>query len=173
MSDTIHERSGHDPAHQAVLADLARLGVAVEVMACDPELADTAAFCAAYGIAPADTANTIVVADKSEPARFVACVVLATTRLDVNGSVRRRLGAKKASFASAEATRELTGMEIGGVGPFGLPADLAVWVDAAVMTRPEVTFGGGSRRWKLRAAPSVLLARPGVEVVEALAQVTN
>src|SRR4029079_7461555 len=84
-----------------------------ELFACDPALADTAAFCAAYGFDPADSANTIVVVGKSSPPVYAACVVLATHRLDVNRVVRDRLGTRKASFASPDETRELTGMAIG------------------------------------------------------------
>ena len=112
---------------------IAPLGIAYELFACDPALADTAAFCAAYGFELGDSANTIVVVGKSEPRQYAACVVLATHRLDVNRAVRARFGRGKASFASAEETRELTGQEIGGVTTFGLPPGLPIWVDAAVM----------------------------------------
>jgi prolyl-tRNA editing enzyme YbaK/EbsC (Cys-tRNA(Pro) deacylase) len=148
---------------------LAELGVAYELFPCDPALADTAQFCAAYGFALDESANTIVVVGKSEPRVYAACVVLAPHRLDVNRTVRNRLGTRKASFAAAEETRELTGMEIGGVTPFGLPPDLPIWVDAAVIARPRVVLGGGSRNWKVIAPPSILLTLPNVTVVEGLA----
>ena len=83
--------------------------------------------------------------------------------------MRDRLGTRKASFAPAEATRDLTGMEIGGVTVFGLPAGLPIWVDARVMQRERIVLGGGSRSWKVLAPPSILLALPGVEVVDGLA----
>ena len=140
-----------------------------ELFACDPELADTAAFCAAYGFAMEDSANTIVIVGKSNPPVYAACVVLATHRLDVNRVVKSRLGTRKASFASHEETRALTGMAIGGVTAFGLPSDLPLWVDAAVMARQRIVLGGGSRSWKVIAPPSILLTLPGVEVVEGLA----
>ena len=92
-----------------------------ELFACDPALADTAAFCAAYGFDPEDSANTIVVIGKSDPPRYAACVTLAPYRLDVNRAVRDRLGTRKASFAPAEDTAALTGMQMGGVTVFGLP----------------------------------------------------
>ncbi|MBM4407032.1 MAG: hypothetical protein FJ038_00185 [Chloroflexi bacterium] len=149
---------------------LALLGVPYELFPCDPALVDTAAFCAAYGFALADSANTIVVVGKAEPRRFAACVVLATHRLDVNRSVRTRLGTRKASFAGPAETRELTGHEIGGVTVFGLPRDLPILVDAAVMARERIVLGGGSRSWKVLAAPAILLALPNVAVVEGLAQ---
>jgi len=148
---------------------LAVLGAAYELLACDPTLADTAQFCAAYGFAPEDAANTIVVVGKADPRRYAACIVLAPQRLDVNRVVRARLGTRKASFASADETRSLTAMEIGGVTPFGLPAGLPIWVDAAVMDRPSIVLGGGSRSWKVIAAPAILLALPGVSVVSGLA----
>jgi prolyl-tRNA editing enzyme YbaK/EbsC (Cys-tRNA(Pro) deacylase) len=162
--------AGHDPAGRARLeAGLAPLGVAFELFACDPALADTAAFCAAYGFDPEDSANTILVIGKSDPPRYAACVTLAPYRLDVNRAVRDRLGTRKASFAPSEATREITGMEIGGVTVFGLPADVPVWVDARVMARERIVLGGGSRSWKVVATPALLAAIPGVEVVEDLA----
>jgi prolyl-tRNA editing enzyme YbaK/EbsC (Cys-tRNA(Pro) deacylase) len=148
---------------------LAALDVEYELFPCDPALADTAQFCAAYGFALDESANTIVVVGKSEPRVYAACVVLAPHRLDVNRTVRARLGSRKASFAAADETRELTGMEIGGVTPFGLPRGLPIWVDSAVMARPRVVLGGGSRSWKVIAPPAILLALPSVEVVEGLA----
>jgi prolyl-tRNA editing enzyme YbaK/EbsC (Cys-tRNA(Pro) deacylase) len=140
-----------------------------ELFACDPVLADTAAFCAAYGFAPEDSANTIVVIGKSDPPVYAACVVLSTHRLDVNRVVKQRLGTRKASFASPDETRALTGMEIGGVTAFGLPAGLPLWVDAAVMERERIVLGGGSRSWKVIAAPEILRTLPNVEIVEDLA----
>lgn len=139
-----------------------------ELFACDPALADTAAFCAAYGFAPEDAANTIVVVGKGAPPVYAACVVLATHRLDVNRTIRQRLG-RKSSFAAPDETRSLTGHEIGGVTVFGLPAGIPVWVDAAVMVRKRIVLGGGSRSWKVIAPPSILLTLPGVEVVDGLA----
>jgi prolyl-tRNA editing enzyme YbaK/EbsC (Cys-tRNA(Pro) deacylase) len=160
----------HDPEGRARLAEaLDSLGVDYELFPCDPALADTAAFCAAYGFDPADSANTIVVIGKGDPPRYAACVVLAPNRLDVNRVVRDRLGTRKASFAPPEATREITGMEIGGVTVFGLPAGLPIWVDARVMERERIVLGGGSRSWKVLVVPSILLALRGAEVVEGLA----
>jgi prolyl-tRNA editing enzyme YbaK/EbsC (Cys-tRNA(Pro) deacylase) len=150
-------------------AALSPLGVPYELFPCDPALADTATFCASYGFEPQDAANTIIVAGKSEPRRFAACIVLAPHRLDVNRMVRARLGARRVSFAGADETREISGMEIGGVTPFGLPPELPIWIDAAVMARARIILGGGSRRWKVIAAPAILLALPNTEVVEALA----
>jgi prolyl-tRNA editing enzyme YbaK/EbsC (Cys-tRNA(Pro) deacylase) len=140
-----------------------------ELFPCDPALADTAAFCAAYGFALEDSANTIVVVGKSTPPVYAACIVLATHRLDVNRAVRGRLGTRKASFASPDETRAITGHEIGGVTAFGLPDGLPLLVDGAVMTRRRIVLGGGSRSWKVIAPPSILLTVAGVEVVEGLA----
>ena len=154
----------HDLRHQ-----LDRLGTPYEIIAIDPALADTANFCAAYGYPLEDSANTIIVIGKVDPPRYAACVVLATTRLDVNRAVRDKLGVRKASFASAEDTRALTGMEIGGVTVFGLPPDLPIWVDARVMERERIILGGGDRASKIIAAPEILRTLANVEVVEGLA----
>jgi prolyl-tRNA editing enzyme YbaK/EbsC (Cys-tRNA(Pro) deacylase) len=145
------------------------LGESYELFPCDPSLADTAAFCAAYGFDPEDSANTIVVIGKSDPPRFAACVTLAPYRLDVNRTVRDRLGTRKASFAPAEQTAALTGMQMGGVTVFGLPPDMPIWVDGRVMARDRIVLGGGSRSWKVIAAPSILRQLPNVEIVEGLA----
>ena len=161
---TVDDTSVHD----ALRASLDPLGVAYEIFPCDPALADTAAFCAEYGFAPEDSANTILVIGKSSPPKYVACVVLATTRLDVNRAVKQKIGAR-ASFAAAEDTRALTGMEIGGVTVFGLPEGMQIWVDARVMERERIVLGGGSRSCKVLAAPAILQALPGVEIVEGLA----
>lgn len=155
--------------HPAVAQCLAQLSLDHETMECDPELADTAVFCDAYGVDPADSANTILVASKRPPGVVAACVALATTRLDVNRRVRDVLGVKKLSFASPEVTAGATGMMIGGVTPFGLPPDMRVLVDASVMERAEIVLGGGNRSSKLRLAPESLLAIPTVEVVDGLA----
>jgi prolyl-tRNA editing enzyme YbaK/EbsC (Cys-tRNA(Pro) deacylase) len=158
-----------DAGREWLETHLRDLGEPYELFPCDPALADTAAFCAAYGFDPEDSANTIVVIGKSEPPRFAACVTLAPYRLDVNRTVRDRLGTRKASFAPAEVTADLTGMQMGGVTVFGLPSDLPIWVDARVMARERIALGGGSRSWKVIAGPAILLALPGVEVVEGLA----
>jgi prolyl-tRNA editing enzyme YbaK/EbsC (Cys-tRNA(Pro) deacylase) len=159
-----------DDAGRARLEEaLEPLGVPYELFPCDPALADTAQFCAAYGFSPDESANTIVVVGKADPRRYAACIVLATHRLDVNRAVRDKLGTRKASFAGADETRDLTGMEIGGVTPFGLPVGLPVWIDADVMVRSRIILGGGSRSWKVISTPSLLSALPGAEVVKGLA----
>ena len=157
-------------SNDPILAAAAATGHPFEVVACDPDLADTAAFCAAYGFGLDQSANAIVVVGKGDPRIYVACLVLATTRLDVNGTVRRRLGVKKASFASADETGELTGMQIGGVTPFGLAGTLPLWIDERIMRVEHVIVGGGSRDRKLLVPPASLVALPRAEVVDGLAK---
>lgn len=148
-----------------------RLGIEYDTMDIDPALADTADFCAAYDIPLDRSANAILVASRQPPGQNAVCVLLATTRLDVNGTVRRRLGVRKVSFAPADLTKELTGQEIGGVTLFGLPAGLPVWIDSRVMEPDWVIVGAGSRDAKIRLDPSLLAALEGYEVVEDLARV--
>jgi prolyl-tRNA editing enzyme YbaK/EbsC (Cys-tRNA(Pro) deacylase) len=145
-------------------------GLGYEVVPCDPELADTAAFCATYGYRLDQSANAILVVGKSEPRVYAVCLVLANTRLDVNGVVRRRFGVKKASFASAEETIEITGMQIGGVTPYGLPDGVPIWIDSRIMSCGQVIVGGGSRDRKLLVPPESLAALPNAEVVDDLAK---
>ena len=159
----------NDPAARVRNA-LRDLNVEHELMSCDPELADTAAFCAHYGIAVQDSANCIITVAKSDPRRYAACVLLADSRLDVNKVVRKRFGVKKASFASAEETVELTGMIIGGVTPLALPADLPLWIDARVMSRERIVLGGGSRDLKIIVTPRIFEVTANTEIVEDLAK---
>ncbi|MGI9301769.1 MAG: YbaK/EbsC family protein [Gammaproteobacteria bacterium] len=152
-----------------VRAFLDALGVKYEILECDPELADTAVFCERYGFALDDSANTIIVGAKTGDKQRVACVLLATTRLDVNRTVRKRMGVRRLSFASADETRELTGMEIGGVTPLALPHDLPLWVDSRVMKREFVILGGGSRSCKIEVAPALFERTANTTIVEDLA----
>ena len=152
-----------------VLSELDGLGLAYEVVDCDPDLADTAQFCEAYGYAMQDSANAIVVAGKADPPLMVMCLVLADCRLDVNKVVRKRLGVRKCSFASADQTIDATGMQIGGVTPFGTTTDLELWIDAAVMERDQLIIGGGSRDRKLLVPPATLAAHPRATVIDGLA----
>ena len=151
-------------------AALARLGIEHQRLECDPEAADTAVFCARYDISPERSANTILVASKKEPKLYAACVVLATTSLDVNHAVRSLLGVSRLSFASAEETVAVTGMLVGGVTPFGLPEGLPVYVDEAVMAPEWVILGGGGRSSKIKLAPAALKRLPAVKVVPGLAR---
>ena len=155
--------------HASTRDVLDALGVEYQVMECDPALADTAAFVEAYGVPLDRSANTIVVASKGTEPTYAACVVLATTALDVNKVVRREMGVRKASFAAGEPVRELTGMEIGGVTPFGLPDDLPILVDSRAMAPDWVILGGGNRSSKLRLAPGAMQRLPFVRVIEDLA----
>jgi prolyl-tRNA editing enzyme YbaK/EbsC (Cys-tRNA(Pro) deacylase) len=154
---------------QQVRETLDWLGLAYEVLDCKPELADTAVFCERYGYALDKSVNTLVIKAKTGGERYVACVLLATTRLDVNHTVRKRLGVRRLSFAGADETRTMTGMELGGVTPIGLPEGLPLWVDEAIMTRDYIILGGGSRSCKIKIAPQLFNLTPDTEIVEGLA----
>jgi len=160
-----------DEIEARVRAALERSGLDHEVFPCDPELADTAAFCDHYGYPPQNSANTILVKAKTGGERYAVCVLLADSRLDVNKVVRKRLGARRVSFASAEETRALTGMEIGGVTPLDLPDDLPLWVDERVMRCDYIILGGGSRACKVKVTPRIFERLGNVETVTGLARV--
>ncbi len=154
---------------QRTLETLDRLGLPYELIRIDPEFADTAAFCERYGY-PADHAgNTIIVGSKKEPKQYAACVVLATTRLDVNHAVRDLMGAAKLSFASADEMTRLTGMTVGGVTVFGLPDGLPLYVDDRVMALDWVILGTGGRNGKVKVSPEVFRRLPNVRAVRGLA----
>ena len=156
------------PPEDAVAAAVQRLGVAHEMIPIDPAFADTAAFCERYGYALDRSANTIIVASRKTPVRYAACVVLASTRLDVNGAVRRAMGVPKASFATTAQMTALTGMQVGGVTPLALPSEVPLFVDAAVMERDWVVVGGGGRATKIKTDTAVF-PRLGAVVISGLA----
>jgi prolyl-tRNA editing enzyme YbaK/EbsC (Cys-tRNA(Pro) deacylase) len=146
-------------------------GGTVGVAEIDPELADTAAFCERYGISLAESANCVLISGRrGGETRFAACLVLATTRADVNGAARRELDVRKASFAPMEVAVAESRMEYGGITPIGLPAGWAILVDSRVAATPEVVIGSGVRRSKL-ALPGEALGRlPGAAVIDHLAR---
>ena len=150
--------------------ELEAAGVAFEIIDCDPALADTAQFCAHYGYDLANSANAILVRSKTGEEKYALCIVLANCRLDVNKVVRKKLGARKASFAGAEETLLHTGMEIGGVTPIALPDGLAVWVDARVMEFDRVILGGGTRASKVIVDPAYFQSLRNCEIVADLAK---
>jgi prolyl-tRNA editing enzyme YbaK/EbsC (Cys-tRNA(Pro) deacylase) len=169
------------PPVAAALADLADLAgqsalVAgalrvddIGVAEIDPAVADTAAFCARYGVAPDESANCVVVAGRRDgEVRMAACMILATTRADVNGLVRRELDVRKASFAPVAEAVALTGMEYGGITPIGLPADWPIFLDEAVANSPRVVIGSGVRRSKLTLPGAALASLPGATVLARL-----
>lgn len=154
---------------QRVIETLEATGRAYEVIFCDPAFADTAQFCAEYGYPLDRSANTIVVASKRPPGRIAACVVLATTRLDVNKRAKEHLGVRKLSFASPEVTEQSTGMLIGGVTPLALPSSIPLLIDDRVMMLDWVILGSGTRSSKVKTHPETLRELPGAEVIKDLA----
>ena len=149
--------------------DAALPAASVSVAEIDPELADTAAFCERYQVGLAESANCVVISGRrGGEERFAACVVLATTRADVNGAARRELDVRKASFAAVEVAVAKTGMEYGGITPVGLPEGWQVLVDAEVAAAPQVVIGSGVRRSKLLLPGAAVARLPGVKVIDGL-----
>ena len=158
-----------------VASALAALGEAVAgevgVAEIDPAAADTAAFCERYGVSPAESANCVVISGKREgEVRYAACVLLATTRADVNNVARRELDVRKASFAAMDTAVAESGMEYGGITPLGLPAGWPVLVDAAVADTPHLVIGSGVRHSKLILPGKLLASLPGARVIDGLAR---
>jgi prolyl-tRNA editing enzyme YbaK/EbsC (Cys-tRNA(Pro) deacylase) len=151
-------------AQQVVIAAVKALGVAHELINIDPAYADTAAFCEHYGYPLERSCNTILVASKKDPRKFAACVVLATTQLDVNRRVRKLLEVSRASFATADEMMAITGMQVGGVTPFALPVELPLYVDERIMGLEWVILGGGGRESKIKISPEVF-TKLGAEII--------
>jgi prolyl-tRNA editing enzyme YbaK/EbsC (Cys-tRNA(Pro) deacylase) len=158
-----------DAIDAKVTASLEALGVPYEIMTIDPDFADTARFCERYAIPLDNSANTIIVASKKEPKQYCACVVKATTKLDVNHAVRKLMNVSRVSFATSEETKALTGMMIGGVTIFALPHDLPVYVDERLMALDWLILGGGSRSSKIKTSADVFRRLPNTTIVAGLA----
>ncbi|MEW2166619.1 YbaK/EbsC family protein [Streptomyces sp. NPDC007084] len=158
VADAVRSWRGATPAEQIVHVDT------------NPEWADTATFVEHYGKELLDqSANCVVVAGKrGGETTLAACVVLSATRVDVNGVVRRQLGARKASFAPMDTATGETGMEYGGITPLGLPADWPVLVDSAVVALPYVLVGSGRRRGKLLVPGAAFAELPNAVVLDGL-----
>ena len=162
---------GHRNLLDSRVADyLDQIGTPYEIVPIDPEYADTAAFCEKYGYPLEQSANTIIIASKrKDPTVYCACVVLATTRLDVNRSVKQLMNVSRVSFANAEQMMELTGMEVGGVTPFGLPGGLPLYVDSRIMVLDWIIMGSGNREAKLKISPDVFKQIPSAKTIDNLA----
>lgn len=158
-----------DQQKEMLVRQLDAFALPYEILSCDPELADTQVFVRHYDFELEDCANTILVKSKTGEAKFAACVLLATCRLDVNRTIRKKLGARRVSFAGAEETMQITGMTVGGVTPIGLPEDLPLWIDRAVMDRPTIILGGANRSWKISVSPRIFELTSNTEIVEGLA----
>ena len=155
--------------HTTVLNAIERLEIKVDIVDCLPEYADTAQFCEHYGYPKETSANTIIVAGKADPKRYAACLIQATSRLDVNHTVRNLLGVRRASFATAQETQILTGMAIGGVTIFGLPDALPVYIDASLKALDYLVIGAGTRQAKLIIHPTELVKIPNISFIENMA----
>jgi prolyl-tRNA editing enzyme YbaK/EbsC (Cys-tRNA(Pro) deacylase) len=157
MRQTLRVMKEPSILHDRVREALDAAEIAYEILPCEPELADTAAFCEHYNISTDEACNAILVAVKTEPRRYVACLVRADTKLDVNRKLAGVVGTKRLSFASSEETATLTGMLIGGVSIAGLPAGVPLYIDLRVLERPHIIIGGGNRHSKARLDPKELL----------------
>jgi len=164
------DMSDSDKIDARVREVLDGLGLPYEIVEIDPAYADTAQFCERYGFPLEQSANTIIVGGKKEPRQYAACVVRATTRLDVNHVVRKLMGVPRLSFATAEETMALTGMLIGGVTVFALPDGVPIYVDEGLMPLPYVILGGGSRSTKVKIAPEIFTRLPGAAIIPGLSQ---
>jgi len=140
-----------------------------EIMDCDPKLADTQIFCKEYGINLEDSVNAILVKTKTGELKYALCALLATTRLDINNLIKKKLNVRKVSFANSEETKKLTEMSIGGVSPLTLPNNLPLWVDSKVMQRYSIVLGGGNRSSKIKISPKIFNFTLNTEIVEDLA----
>lgn len=143
--------------------------IAYEAVPCTDELADTVLFCDHYGYSLENSANALLIAATKGEAKFALCIVLAHSRLDTNKVARKKLGVRRLSFATPEQTIDMTGMELGGVTPIGVPSSLAVWIDTRVMDCDNIILGGGNRTSKLILPPDQLMKLPNAELVENLA----
>ena len=138
-------------------------------MDCDPNMADTQIFCKEYNIKLEDSVNAIIVKTKTGKLKYVTCALLAINRLNINNVIRKKLDARKVSFANTEETIKLTNMEIGGVTPLTLPSNLPIWIDSKIMKRDSIVLGGGNRSSKIKISPKIFNFTNNTEIVDNLA----
>ena len=138
-------------------------------MDCDPNMADTQIFCKEYNIKLEDSVNAIIVKTKTGKLKYVTCALLAINRLNINNVIRKKLDARKVSFANTEETIKLTNMEIGGVTPLTLPSNLRLWIDSKIMKRDSIVLGGGNRSSKIKISPKIFNFTNNTEIVDNLA----
>ena len=148
---------------------LDKFNIQYEALPCADDLADTARFCEHYGYSLQISANALLIGSTKGEPRFALCVVLAHCRLDTNKVARKKLEVRRISFVTPEKTKEITGMQLGGVTPVGVPASLPIWIDTRVMECENIILGGGNRTSKLVLPPDQLLKLPNSEAVEHLA----
>jgi len=153
--------------HPKVAAVIEKYGLETEILECDPDLADTAAFCEHYKVPPEQTCNAIIVVGKSEPAILVCCVVLATCKLDVNKTVSGLIDVKRCSFATGDQTAAATDMQIGGVTPVGIES-IPIYFDSAIANVDKVILGGGNRSSKLLMKTSEFAKLPNAKFIDGL-----
>ena len=154
--------------HKNVASALEEFGIVYELLNIDPDFADTTAFCSKYNYPLEYSGNTIIVSSKKGPERYVACIIQASSSLNVNQIVAQLMDTRKASFASAEKVVELTGMMIGGVTPFGLPQKMAVYADEKLKTIDYLILGSGDRSTKVKLAGCELNKIPNICFVTGL-----
>ena len=140
-----------------------------EIMDCNPELADTKIFCKEYNINLEDSVNAILVKTKTGGLKYALCALLATTKLDINNLIKKKLNAQKVSFADSEETTKITEMIIGGVTPLTLPNNLPLWIDSRIMLRDLIILGGGNRSSKIKISPTIFNFTPNAEIIVGLA----
>ena len=165
--------SDKNTGSQQALSALKNYKIDYEIITINPEYADTAEFCDKYDYDLENSGNTIIVASKRGSKKYVACLVQANTRLDVNKVVTRLMDVKRASFASADETKEITGMLIGGVTPFGLPDDMPIYVDENIKGLDFIILGSGDRSSKFKLAGSELSKIPNIEFISGLSAIKH
>ena len=140
-----------------------------EIINCNPKLADTKIFCKEYGINLEDSVNAILVKTKTGELKYALCALLATTKLDINNLIKKKLNARKVSFADSEEAAKITEMSIGGVTPLTLPNNLPLWIDSKVMLRDLIILGGGNRSSKIKISPAIFKYTSNTEIIKGLA----
>lgn len=144
----------------------------VGVSEIDQTLSDTAAFCAKYEVTMEESANCVILEGKRDGvSKMAACVILGSTRADVNGVVKKTLDVNKISFAQMEKAVSESGMEYGAITPIGLPSNWPILIDKAVAESPYVVVGSGVRKSKLAVTGKFLASLPNAQVIEGLARV--
>ena len=157
-----------DPVETPATAAIAAAGIAHRVVR--TERAGSAEEAAALqGIPLGALLRTIVVRRGEEDYLFV--LVPAGRRFDWP-RLRDHLGVRRLTLPDAEEARVVTGYERYTITPFGSARAWPVIVDAAVLSEPTVSVGGGAFGVNLHLRPDDLVGVLHADVVEVSAPET-
>ena len=115
------------------------------------------------GIAENFVIKTIVLIDENKK----GLIVLMHGDKEISlRNLARQIGRKHIEQASAETATKWTGYIFGGTSPFGIKANLPIFVEKTIMDLPYFWINGGKRGFQVKLTPQDLKNLLSFELVE-------